>query len=249
MAQAPKKPADDGSSDFVRSIVTDPKNVPDVMRLYGYPGASSEEGHERLYLSPDLTSYVEVPKSTILHRMEVPAEQDPHGAVVLWVKRDAPLIYKMAPAAQALAHYFAGAIQGAAAAGGVAAGPVAVPAATGPVCGHTPVIPCTPGCPTPVCGNTPWPNCTHNAACKTPVLCTFQPVCPPHHTNALAVCPPISWDCAAQAPVALRVSYYGFCSPACGSGPFCPTGFLQGCGPYGSVGCGPGPVSGNIVCV
>src|SRR5262245_39404761 len=97
MAQAP---------DFIRSIVTDPKNVPDVMRLYGYSGASSEEGHERLYLSPDLTNYVEVPTSAILHRMAVPADQDPHGAVCWWVKKDAALIYKMAPAAQAMAHYF-----------------------------------------------------------------------------------------------------------------------------------------------
>jgi hypothetical protein len=48
MAQAPNQPAG-GGADFVRQIVTDPKNVPDVMRLYGYPGGSSEEGHERLY--------------------------------------------------------------------------------------------------------------------------------------------------------------------------------------------------------
>jgi hypothetical protein len=62
-------------ADFVNQIVTDPKSVPGVMRLYGHPGASSEEAHERLYLSPDLTNYV------ILHRMAIPAEQDPHGAV------------------------------------------------------------------------------------------------------------------------------------------------------------------------
>ena len=59
MAQAPKVNADRAS--FVRDIVSDPKAVPDVMLLYGYLGASSEEGHERLYLSPDLTNYVEVP--------------------------------------------------------------------------------------------------------------------------------------------------------------------------------------------
>ena len=99
------------------------------MRLYGYPGASSEEGHERLYLNPDLTNYVEVPTAAILHRMAVPTDQDPYGAIVLWVKKDAALIYKMTPAAQALAHYFAGAIQGAAAAAGagIAAGPAAGP--------------------------------------------------------------------------------------------------------------------------
>ena len=92
-------------------IVTDPKNVPDVMLLYGYPGASSEDGHERLYLSPDLANYIEIPASAILHRMAAPKEQDANGGMTLWVRKDAALIYKMAPAAQALAHYFAGAIQ------------------------------------------------------------------------------------------------------------------------------------------
>src|SRR5262245_50445223 len=100
MARTPNQPAD-----FVGSIVTDPKNVPDVMRLYGYPGASSEEGHERLYLSPDLTNYVEVPRTAERRGVAVRADQDPHGAVCWWVKKDAALIYKMAPAAQAMAHY------------------------------------------------------------------------------------------------------------------------------------------------
>jgi hypothetical protein len=105
--------------------VSDPKNVPDVMLLYGYLGASSEEGHERLYLSPDLTNYVEVPRDAVLHQMAAPKEQDPHGGVTLWVKKDAKLIYKMAPAAEALAHYFAGAVQ--AAAGQAAAAPAVRP--------------------------------------------------------------------------------------------------------------------------
>ena len=110
MAQAPKSPSGNGSADFIRQIVSDPKNVPDVMLLNGYLGASSEEGCERLYLSPDLTNYVEIPNTAILHRASLPKEQDAHGGVTLWVKKDAALQYKMAPAAQALANYFAGAI-------------------------------------------------------------------------------------------------------------------------------------------
>src|SRR4029453_9969983 len=114
MAQ-PRKRSGNDDAQFVRDIVSDPKNVPDVMLLYGYLGASSEEGHERLYLTPDLAHYVEVPKSAILHRMPAPKEQDPHGGVTLWVNKGAALIYKMSPAGQALAHYFAGGIQAAAA--------------------------------------------------------------------------------------------------------------------------------------
>jgi hypothetical protein len=82
LAQSPNQPGGDGA-EFVRRIVTDPNNVPDVMRLYGYPGASSEKDHEQLYLSPDLTDYVEVPTDAILYRMAIPADQDSHGAVCL----------------------------------------------------------------------------------------------------------------------------------------------------------------------
>ena len=158
MARAPKKPESGSSADFVSSIVTDPKSVPDVMRLCGYLGASSEKDHERLYLNPDLTNYVEVPTQAILHRMTVPAEQDPHGAVCLWVKKDAALIYKMTPAAQALAHYFAGAIQAG------TAGAAAAPAA-----GARPQRPTAIWCQTPAC-TFAGPAC-QSAACPT-LACT-----------------------------------------------------------------------------
>jgi hypothetical protein len=67
MPQAPRQTGE-GAADFIRHIVTDPKNVPDVTLLSGYLGASSEEAHERRYLSPDLTNYVEIPQAAILHR-------------------------------------------------------------------------------------------------------------------------------------------------------------------------------------
>jgi hypothetical protein len=110
MAQAPRE-SGGGAAEFVRNVVSDPKNVPDVMLLRGYPGASSEEAHERLYLSADLSSYVEIPRTAILHQAAVPSEQDSNGAITVWVRKDAALQYKMAPAAQAMANYFAGAIQ------------------------------------------------------------------------------------------------------------------------------------------
>src|SRR5260370_15027674 len=148
MAQAPH-PAGNGGANFVRQIVADRKNVPDVMMLYGYPGASSEEGHERLYLSPDLSNYVEVPRTAILHRAEAAKEQDPHGGVTLWVKKDAALKSKAAPAEQAaqqaLAYYFAGAIQAGMAGVGAApwAGMAAAPAAA-PVPPRSPFDACQP---------------------------------------------------------------------------------------------------------
>lgn len=197
MARAPEKPESGSSAEFVSSIVTDPKSVPDVMRLYGYLGASSEEGHERLYLNPDLTNYVEVPTQAILHRMTVPAEQDPYSAVCLWVKKDAALIYKMTAAAQALAHYFAGAIQagtpGAAVAAAAGAAPQTVFCPTPPV-----TVPCQwPSliwCQTPAC-TIAGPGCQTIActqACPThyPTCACPTPFCPPqtHIVSCVALC-------------------------------------------------------------
>ena len=198
MAQKPDQSGDDSGAQFVRQIVTDPNNVPDVTLIYGYLGASSEEDHERLYLSTDLANYVEdFPRSAILHRVAASKEQDPHGGTTLWVKKDAALINKMAPAVQALAHYFAGAIQ--AGAGPAAAGPGAAagvwPTIGGPACGvtlpqncqvasaqctlNTCGIACTigPPCQTQA---TPCPTFAGQQTCF--VQCTQVAPCPTHVT-------------------------------------------------------------------
>jgi hypothetical protein len=133
MAEAPDQPG--SGTSFVRDIVSDPNNVPEVILVYGYLGASSEADHERLYLSTDLANYVEIPSSAILHRLAAPQEQDPHGGVTLWVRKDAKLIYKMALAVQALAHYFTGQIQARAA---LASAPQPTPPAAAPDLGAGP---------------------------------------------------------------------------------------------------------------
>ena len=203
MAQAPHHPGD--GADFVRRIVADPKNVPDVMLLYGYPGASSEEGHERLYLSPDLSNYVEVPEKAILHRAQSAKEQDPQGGVTLWVTKDAKLSYKMAPAQaaaqQALAYYFAGAIQ---AGGAGQAGPQPLPPQTLPNALCPPVTlpdPCrltaNINCPThqvtcaATCHATCVATCAGHATCGVTCAATCAATCPPHATcgvTCLATC-------------------------------------------------------------
>ena len=109
-------PPQDSGAGFVGKVVTDPANVPDVILLYGYAGASNEPGHQRLYLSRDLSAYVEIPDHAILHRQASPQSEDSLGGETLWVRRDAALKHKSSPTANALAHYFAGAIAGAQAA-------------------------------------------------------------------------------------------------------------------------------------
>jgi hypothetical protein len=215
MAQQPRQPSADAAP-FVRDIVSDPKNVPDVMLLYGYLGASSEEGHDRLYLSPDLTNYVEVPKDAVLHRMEAPKEQDPHGGVTLWVKKDAALIYKMAPAAEALAHYFAGAVQAGAgqAAGAAAVQPTPPLTLFGPACGVTPActvntcgIACTVVGPCPTM-RTPCPQATCG------IDCSVVGPCLSHHVTCMHFCTHVT-PCHTRGQPQCPFPTEATCAPVC----------------------------------
>ena len=206
MAQAPRQTGGEGAADFIRHIVTDPKNVPDVTLLSGYLGTSSEEAHERLYLSPDLTNYVEIPQAAILHRAPLPAEQDAHGGVTLWVKKDAALQYKMSPAAQALANYFAGAIQ----AGAQGAAPAAQPMPAtlgGPVCGITQPNVCqvaSAACTFNTCG----------IACTGAPICqSYFHTCVPCITQNRTPCPAATCgiDCSVIGPACQ--SHFHTCAP------------------------------------
>ena len=241
MAQAPQSPG--GNDNFIRHIVTDPKNVPDVMMLNGYLGASSEEAHERLYLSPDLTNYVEIPRAAILHQAPLPKEQDAHGGVTVWVKKDAALQYKMAPAAQALANYFAGAIQAGAQGAPGGAGAAAGPHVTIGVCGHAtqhcPTFDCSLHCATEItpCLNTHANTCfcpvthgcpTQNQLCQSQGQCTYIGC---GHTLACTY----GLLCAAAAPAAAapQAAQDTFVAADClPQTPFCPT--YVGCTPSNS---------------
>jgi hypothetical protein len=255
MAHAPRESGGAAPADFVRNVVSDPKNVPDVMLLTGYPGASSEEAHERLYLSADLSSYVEIPRTAILHQAAVPSEQDSNGAITVWVRKDAALQYKMSPAAQAIANYFAGAIQAGAqgagagygAVGGIQPTPTAIP---------THYLICQPTRFQPQC---PYPSeiCTHVGACPTrhPGYCplpaggpalrptvaascapclTHAVTCAPCHTVGETVCLPCTHLCTRVGPgcggVGTHAPYchvtQGDCTYFCGQSLACSAGLL-----------------------
>jgi hypothetical protein len=252
MAQAPRQTGGNGAADFIRQIVSDPKNVPDVTLLSGYLGASSEEAHERLYLSPDLSNYVEIPKTAILYQAPLPKEQDSHGGVTVWVKKDAALQYKMASAAQALANYFAGAIAAGAQAAAVPGDfwHKSQPCGMTEVCGHFGGPPPTPlctdvGCPPPTPGCTVGPGCpltlpactltqqhTRCPGVTCGIDCTLfcTPQCPPTHhaTCNRTPCPQVSCgiDCTVVGPG---------CTPQCTANCTlgCPTNQNQAtCAPF-----------------
>src|SRR5690242_2420485 len=81
---------------FVARLVPDPANPPDLMRLSGYRGASSEEGSVRLYGNPELSFYWDIPEGDIVYEQSVPQDTDPLGAVVLWLKRDSKMTFRSA---------------------------------------------------------------------------------------------------------------------------------------------------------
>src|SRR5258707_7833216 len=80
-------------SNFVAKIVKDPNNPPDTLLLQGYLGQSSEEGHTRLYLDPQLSDYVEIPNDAILHTADVSGGHGVSGASYVWINRDAEVTH------------------------------------------------------------------------------------------------------------------------------------------------------------
>jgi len=91
-------------------VVRDPQNPPELQLLAGFPGASSEEGHTRLYLEPLLSDYVEIPDDAILHVQHLPPEISPLGGAYLWVRRDAQVIHGKAGGERSKAGFLEGRI-------------------------------------------------------------------------------------------------------------------------------------------
>src|SRR3954447_8170392 len=100
-----KSPA---AADFIAKIVKDPKNPPETLMLTGYLGASSDDGHTRLYFDAALGSYVEIPNDAILHTE--PAGDDGLGASYVWIKRDAVVIHGPAGSQRPKGSFLEGAI-------------------------------------------------------------------------------------------------------------------------------------------
>ncbi len=93
---------------LIQKLVTDPANPPDVTVIKGFLGESHRPGYWRLYLSPDLKSYVEIAKSDILHSQEVSENQSALGGTLLWVKKGASLEHTRTVSKQVQAEFLSG---------------------------------------------------------------------------------------------------------------------------------------------
>lgn len=80
---------------FVEKLASNPEKVPEVKVFVGFEGPSNLEGHTRLYLTPSLDSFYDIPISEILYGMPgVPCDKHPFVPVYLWVNANANLINK-----------------------------------------------------------------------------------------------------------------------------------------------------------
>src|SRR4051812_35115286 len=111
-------PARGGGSDFVARIVQDPSAPPQTVMLTGFLGASSEDGHTRLYFDANLSSYVEIPDDAILHAQEASTAEGGLGGSYVWIKRDAELTYGPAGSQRPKGKFLEGPIMQAHMAGG-----------------------------------------------------------------------------------------------------------------------------------
>jgi hypothetical protein len=70
-------------------LVPNPAEVPDVRCYYGLVGNSASKDSWRLYLSPNLTNYIEFSKKDVVHYEPLKSEEKPLGGTLVWLKRDA----------------------------------------------------------------------------------------------------------------------------------------------------------------
>ena len=87
------------ADDFVERLVADPADPPGTVMFAGFPGRAASPDEVRFYLSPDLSSYVDVRAEDVLHRRDLPAAQAPLGGQYVWARRDPELVGKLEAAA------------------------------------------------------------------------------------------------------------------------------------------------------
>ena len=94
---------------LVEALVPDPgQGPPDAAVLQGYLGKGTTEDVWRLYLTPQLDQYVELPEAEILY-----SQKQPDDGTLVWVRKDLSLSVQRPQPAQVQAEFLGGNIAGA----------------------------------------------------------------------------------------------------------------------------------------
>jgi len=151
--------------EFITHLVPEPSQVPDVMVLSGFSGRSSRPGHWRLYQTPELTSFVDIPEGDIVHSQALDKQRSPLGGTLEWVRRGSDVKTTSTTSRESQADFLRGSIAGSVATGGAGFGVEAIglwPTFTVTQCAT---------CPTTNGGNTCFPaTCTLTTTCYTQVV-------------------------------------------------------------------------------
>jgi hypothetical protein len=92
---------------LVEALAPDPGRPPTkATRLFGYPGAAADSKSTRLWLDPELSSYVDIPDDAILHHRTLDDEE----GTILWVDPAATLTHSAPREQEVQAEFLGGAI-------------------------------------------------------------------------------------------------------------------------------------------
>lgn len=138
---------------LVEALVPDPSPGPlNATVLQGYLGKSTTQGAWRLYLTPELDQFVELPEAEILH-----SEKQTDDGTLVWVRKDLPLTALRLQAAQVQAEFLGGSVASARLPLTTAAAGVSAP-------GDDPIVTFGPPCPPRgVLMRPPWTRATAGA--------------------------------------------------------------------------------------
>src|SRR5689334_14808375 len=76
--------------ELVDRLMPDPSQQQPLTILSGFLGRSPQAGHWRLYLTPTLDEYVEIPEEDIVHSQPLGQEQSALGGTMVWVRSATP---------------------------------------------------------------------------------------------------------------------------------------------------------------
>jgi hypothetical protein len=99
---------------LIQQLVRDAKDVPDLRVLIGLLGNSSKPKHIRLYTRLDLSEWLEIPESGVVHVTSTANNDNPLGRTVVWVKRDTNVQSTRTTSREAQADFMKGSVASAA---------------------------------------------------------------------------------------------------------------------------------------